>query len=63
MQLVVRNARLRGRSGTYDIGVESGRIQKLSHSLNEKGEEEVDARGGIVLPPFIDMHFHLDSAL
>ena len=63
MQLVVRNARLRGRSGTYDIGVESGRIRKLSHSLNEKGEEEVDARGGIVLPPFIDMHFHLDSAL
>lgn len=63
MQLVVRSARLRGRSGTYDIGADNGRIVKVSHSIAQKGEREVDAAGNLVLPPFVDMHFHLDSAL
>jgi cytosine deaminase len=63
LQLVIRNARLRGRSGTYDIGVHDGKIGKLSRGISQKGEEEIDARGNLVIPPFIDMHFHLDSAL
>ncbi len=60
---MVRNARLRGREGTYDIGVDVGVIRRITHRVNQRGEEEVDARGNLVLPPFIDMHFHLDSAL
>lgn len=60
---MVRAARLRGRSGTYDIGVESGKIVKISHSIPQKGDKEIDASGNLVVPPFIDMHFHLDSAL
>lgn len=63
MQLVIRKARLRGRKGIYDIGIEKGRISKISRSVAQKGEEEIDAADSLVLPPFIDMHFHLDSAL
>jgi len=63
VQLVVRRARLRRKSGTYDIGIEGGRISKVVRSITQKGEEEIDACGSLVLPPFVDMHFHLDSAL
>jgi len=63
MQLIVRNARLRGKSGTYDIGVEAARISKISRRITQKAGEEIDAQGNLVIPPFIDMHFHLDSAL
>jgi cytosine deaminase len=63
MQLVVRNARLRGRSGLYDLTVDGGSIKKISRGARGKGEEEIDAQGNLVVPPFIDMHFHLDSAL
>ena len=63
MQLVIRGARLRGKTGTWDIGVENGKISKTSRSLAQRGDEEIDAGGNLVLPPFIDMHFHLDSAL
>jgi cytosine/creatinine deaminase len=63
MQLVVRNARLRGRSGTFDIAVDNGIIKKVSKSLAQKGDHEFDAKGNLVVPPFFDMHFHLDSAL
>jgi cytosine deaminase len=63
MQLVVRNARLRGRSGTYDLAADGGKIVRIARSVTQKAEEEIDAGGNLVLPPFIDMHFHLDSAL
>ncbi|MGA2665642.1 MAG: cytosine deaminase [Nitrososphaerales archaeon] len=63
MQLVVRNARLRGRSGTYDLAVDGGAVRRISRSVGERGEEEIDAAGNLVVPPFVDMHFHLDSAL
>ncbi len=63
MQLVVRNARLRGRGGLFDLAVDGGVIKKISRGARGKGDEEIDARGDLVVPPFIDMHFHLDSAL
>ncbi|MGA2199977.1 MAG: cytosine deaminase [Nitrososphaerales archaeon] len=63
MELVVRNARLRGRSGIFDVAVDGGLVNKISRKVDQKGEEEIDARGYLVVPPFIDMHFHLDSAL
>jgi len=37
MQLVVRNARLRGRSGTFDLAVDGGIIRKVSKSLAQRG--------------------------
>jgi cytosine/creatinine deaminase len=63
MQLVIRNARLRGRRGTFDLAVDDGVIREISQKVKKRGEEELDARGNLVVPPFIDMHFHLDSAL
>lgn len=63
MDLIVRNARLLGLSSTVDIAVKDGKIAKVSTSIDEKAESEIDARGNLVLPSFVEPHVHLDKAL
>jgi len=63
VDLIVRNARLRGRDGLYDIGVENGRITEISRRVRGEADREVDAGGRLVLPAFIDPHIHLDKVL
>ena len=63
MDLIVRNARLRGRDGLYDIGVENGRITEISRRVRGEADREVDAGGRLALPAFIDPHIHLDKVL
>src|SRR5436305_1101470 len=63
MDLVIRNATLPdGRSG-IDIAIENGRIAALRPRLDLVAHEEIDAGGRLVSPPFVDAHFHLDTAL
>jgi cytosine/creatinine deaminase len=63
MDLVIRNATLPdGRSG-IDIAIEDGRIAALRPRLDVVGRQELDAGGRLVSPPFVDAHFHLDTAL
>lgn len=63
MDLIIRKARLRRREELVDIAVEGGRIVKIAKRIRERGAEEVNAGGRLVLPAFIDMHIHLDSVL
>ncbi|WP_395678244.1 amidohydrolase family protein [Inquilinus sp.] len=63
MDLVLRNANLPdGRTG-IDIGVQDGRIAAVGPRLAAQGQDEIDAAGRLVTPPFIDAHFHLDATL
>lgn len=63
MDLVIRNATLPdGRRG-IDIGIEAGRIAAVEPMLAAQGAREIDAAGDLVTPPFVDAHFHMDSAL
>ena len=63
MDLILRNANLAdGRRG-LDIGVRDGRIAAVEPALAATAREEIDARGRLVTAPFVDAHFHLDSAL
>jgi cytosine deaminase len=60
--LIVRNARLAdGRSG-LDIGVKAGRIAAVERGL-PAGGPEIDAADGLVSPPFVDAHVHIDTGL
>ncbi len=63
MDLVVRNAFLRKKEGLWDIGISGGKFEAVERRLSAKGAEEIDARGKIVSPPFIDPHLHLDAVL
>src|SRR6516165_2412075 len=55
MNLLVRNARLRGRDQLVDIGIEQGRIAAVAPNL--------DAAADLVVPGFVNLHLHADKAL
>jgi cytosine deaminase len=61
--LLIRNARLPdGRAG-IDVLVAGGRIVNVARNIDAAAAETVDAAGHLLSPPFVDAHFHLDSAL
>src|SRR5215469_18842081 len=47
--------------GKYDLLLKDGRVAELSArgGLRGKGDENIDAKGLIVAPGFIDVHVHL----
>lgn len=63
--IVIRRVRLRERprESLFDIAIGGGKFLKISEKIPEKGEQELDAGGRLVLPGFTNMHFHLDSVL
>lgn len=57
----IKNARLRGAKGLADIAIDAtGRISSVGRRTG-KGRM-LDAKGGLVLPGFVDPHLHLDLA-
>jgi cytosine deaminase len=63
LDLIIRNANLPdGRRGC-DIAVQDGRIKELAPAIGATPRKEIDAAGCLVTPPFVDSHFHMDSAL
>src|SRR5688572_5892659 len=63
MDLILRNASLPdGRRGV-DIGIAGGRITAVQPKLGATGVEEIDCRGRLVSPAFVDAHFHMDATL
>lgn len=61
--MIIRKARIRGKEGLFDIKIEDGLIKNISRNISDRDEVEIDAGGRLVVPTFIDMHFHLDSVL
>ena len=63
LDLVVRNACLPdGRKGV-DVGISGDRIAEIRPNLDASADTEIDAAGGLVAPPFVDPHFHMDATL
>ena len=63
LDLILRNANLPdGRRGC-DIAVQDGRIVELAPAISAQARKEIDAAGCLATPPFVDSHFHMDSAL
>lgn len=63
MDVVIRNAKLRGHDRTVDISIEKDRIASVQPKANTSGELEIDAAGSLVLPGMFNLHFHADKAL
>ncbi|MFM8483265.1 MAG: amidohydrolase family protein, partial [Actinomycetota bacterium] len=49
------------RSFVADIGVRDGRIVEIAPVIAGQAVEEIDARGKIVTPGFVDIHTHFDG--
>lgn len=61
--LIVRNATLPdGRTG-QSILCRNGRIAEIGTVPAIAGAREIDAKGYLVSPPFVDAHFHMDATL
>ena len=61
MDLIIRNAHLRGTDGLHDIGIEDGKFAVVEKHLTASATKEIEAKGKLVSPPFIDPHVHLDA--
>jgi N-acyl-D-amino-acid deacylase len=46
-----------------DVGIHGGQITALATDLEGEAAREIDARGQIVAPGFIDVHTHSDFTL
>ena len=63
LDLILRGANLPdGREG-QDIAVANRRIAEVAPRIEAKAAREIDVRGRLVTPPFVDAHFHMDSTL
>ncbi len=61
--LLIRKARLVDQKNLQDIAIKDGKITGIADNLNGAAEKEIDARGRLATPPFVDPHIHLDAAL
>jgi len=61
--LVVLNVRLAGSGAPTDIGIRDGAIAGKGKLAAAGAAETFDAKGLLLLPPFVEPHVHLDTAL
>ena len=62
--LIIRGGTIVDGSGgtpyVADLAIADGKIQEIGQ-INRKGDTEIDARGKLVTPGFIDVHTHYDA--
>jgi cytosine deaminase len=61
VDIIIRQARMRGREGTWDIGIAADRIAAIAEHLPDEATTEVDTAGNVVLPTYVNGHIHLDK--
>ncbi|CCJ78027.1 cytosine deaminase [Cronobacter muytjensii] len=59
------NARLRRREGWFTLVLEGGLINAITPqtAMQAPCEGDLDAQGGLVIPPLVEPHIHLDATL
>lgn len=63
LDLIIRNAKLTQKSELVDIAIKNGKFRSIKPNVDLESKKTIDARGHLVIPPFIESHVHLDSAL
>lgn len=63
LDLLVTHATLPDGRSDISVAVQDGRIVEVRAGLSAPAHETLDAAGLLLSPPFVDAHFHLDSAL
>lgn len=62
--MLIKNAKIRGQDGIYNILVKDRKFVKISQSeILVEVKEVIDANSNLLLCPFIEPHIHLDAAL
>ncbi|HEX6118702.1 MAG TPA: amidohydrolase family protein [Dongiaceae bacterium] len=63
LDLIIRGANLPDGRQDVDIGIEGGKIMTVGPTLKASAAKEIEAKGRLVTPPFVDAHFHMDATL
>ncbi len=63
MNLTIHNALHDKTLQTVHVGIQDGKIVRLSNEAIEPGEKNIDAQGAMVSPALIEPHFHIENAL
>lgn len=63
VDLLIRNASIQDCREQIDIAVEGGRIVSRGKNLSLPSNLEIDLKGRLLIPGFVDSHVHLDIAL
>lgn len=58
--MLISNAKIYGKEGTWDILIKDGKIAKIGKDIAAGQEEKIDASGCMVTGPYVDSHCHLD---
>ncbi len=61
--LIIRNATLPDGRTRVSILTRKGRIAEIGTVPKIEGVSEIDAKGYLLSPPFVDAHFHMDATL
>lgn len=62
MDLIIRNARLKGSEELLDLGVLGKKITDIERKISGKAKVEIDAKGRLTTPAFANPHFHPDKS-
>nr|WP_067291473.1 amidohydrolase family protein [Marinobacterium profundum] len=63
LDMLVRNVNLPDGSKGIDIAIKDKRIVDMASGIQASASIEIDGQGQLASPPFVDSHFHMDSAL
>jgi cytosine/creatinine deaminase len=63
MDLIIRNARVRGCNEPVDIAVEGQKIAAVAANYPGRAQTEIDAGGRLILPGLFNLHYHADKCL
>ena len=58
-ELIIRNAQLRHKKGTFDIAIEKGVIAQVAKKITGRAAKKIDAKGNLVTESFVNTHLHL----
>lgn len=63
VDLILRNALLLDQEKVQDIAIQDGMISLRADRIDQAADWEIDVRGRVVAPGFVEPHVHLDIAL
>lgn len=60
--MLIKNVRIENADAGSDVRIQKGIISEIGENLTAlEGEEILEGQGGLLLPPFVDCHVHLDT--
>lgn len=57
--ILIKQAKLRGQTKLFDIGIKGGKITKIEENIKEDSEITIDAKANLVTESFVNPHLHL----